>query len=67
MLPSTIEDRLWAWLAACPLDNTYFGQLIITVRSGQVVEVEQRQTHRRPRQKPRPAGEERPEQPAPHP
>ncbi len=53
-MPSIIEERLWAWLAACPLDRTFYGQLIVTVRNGQAVEVEQRQTHRRPRQQPPP-------------
>jgi hypothetical protein len=49
--PPTIEEQLWAWLRCCPLDRTFYGQLILTVRAGQVDELEQRQTHRRPRQK----------------
>ena len=67
-MPSLDSIEYWAWLAACPLDASYYGQIILTVRGGQVTEVEQRQTFRRPRQKPKPPGdgEERSRQSTPH-
>jgi len=52
----TIEE-LWARLADYHLDPCYYGQIIITVRAGTVIEVEQRQTFKPPRQKPKPKGE----------
>jgi len=59
-MPHPTTEQLWAWLADCPLDPHFHGSLIITVRAGAVVEVEQRQTYRPPRQKPPPGGEDRP-------
>jgi hypothetical protein len=67
MPPTKTTEDIWAWLADCPLDPCYFGQIILTVRAGAVVEVEQRQVHRRPRQQGgQSPPEERSEQLTPH-
>ena len=50
MIPHQTTESLWAWLADCPLDPHFHGYLILTVRAGAVVEVEQRQVHKPPRQ-----------------
>jgi hypothetical protein len=53
----TTEQHFWAWLADMPLDPCFYGQIILTVRAGAVVEYEQRSIHRPPRQQPPPGGE----------